>query len=254
MTDDQTVPASAIDTPKQGTPPVIQSIGFLLLVIGLLLAIWDVAAMRTAVTELKREVPDALLLHYWVNLSIYLDMGVLFVIGGLALVFNRAWGRSIGYLAACSCFIVWFAAFALGGVVKRLVEEGEIPMRPKPFFYHFDLPLSITWIGAMVALMTVVLLSLPAVGSWARSRPRVISNPDAKLSGLAIGSFICSLSPIPPFVQIVGLALGAAALGQIKKANGARRGKSLAVAGIAISLWVMVLFAALALAVIPAAR
>ena len=251
MTDDQTVPASAIDTPKQGTPPVIQSIGFLLLLIGPLLAIWDIVAIRSAVTELKREVPDALLLHYFVNLSIYFDMGVLFLIAGLALAFNRAWGRSVGYFAAFACFVVWFAAFALGGVVKRLVDEGEIRVQPKPLFFHFDLPMSITVIGPLFAIVSFVLLSLPVVSRWARSRPRVIPNPNAKLSAPAIGSFVCSLVPILPFAQVVSLALGVSSLVQIRKSNGGRRGKGLAVAGIGISLWLMAAIAGLLVAVFP---
>ncbi|HEV8587326.1 MAG TPA: DUF4190 domain-containing protein [Pyrinomonadaceae bacterium] len=253
MTEEQTIAASATEARTQGAPPIVKSIALFLLVTGPLLAIWDVVAIRSAVTDLKREIPDALLLHYFVNLSIYIDLGVLFVVGGLGLMFNRAWGRNVGYFAAFSCFIAWFAAFALGGVVKRLVEEGEIRVRPKPLFFHFDLPLSITLIGPLIAFTLLVLLSLPVVSRWARSRPRVRLLPNAKLSAPAIGSFICSLVPILPFSQVVSLALGVSSLVQIKKSNGNRRGKVLAVAGIVISLWLMALIAALALAVFPPA-
>ena len=247
-TDEQTLPAPAIEPTKQGVPPAIQSIGFFLIVMGSVLAVWDIAAMRSAIESYTRKMPDELEIYYFINVSVYLDMGLLFLIAGFALVFNRTWGRSFGYVAAILCFVSWFAAYVLGGVVKRLVEEGEIRLQPKPLFFHFDLPVSLGYFGPLCGVLLLILLSLPVFGRWVRSRAPMPSNPNAKLSGTAIGSFICSLVPVLGVTQLVSLALGASALSQIKKSSGALRGKALAVAGIMISLWVMVLIVAFAVA------
>jgi hypothetical protein len=252
MSDEQSIAVPAIDKLEEGAPPpIVKSVAWLVLVLGPLLAIWDVSAMRTAIVAYSRKMPDELEIYYFINVSVYLDMGLLFFIAGLALILNRTWGRAVGYAAAILCFISWFAAYVLGGVMKRLVEEGEIRLQPKPLFFHFDLPGSVSYVGPLFGVVLLIFLSLPAFGRWVRSRAPVPSRPNAKLSGTAIGSFICSLIPILGVTQLVGLALGASALAQIKKSNGLLRGKALAAAGITISLWVMVLIVAFAVATFP---
>jgi thiol-disulfide isomerase/thioredoxin len=67
-----------------------------------------------------------------------------------------------------------------------------------------------------------------------------------RTNGLAIASFICSVGGIVlvifwPIAAIVGIALGFAALSQIKKSGGALGGKGLALAGIIVGFAVVVL-------------
>ena len=229
--------------------PLVKSIALFSLVMGPLLAIWDIVGIGNSLHAYMRTIPDALFFHHMSNISIYLDMGLLFVVGGLALALNRRWGRSVTYLAAISCFVAWLAAYALGGVVKRLVDEGEIRIRPRPLLFHFDLPWGLTVFGPLVAIVLIVLLSLPAVGRWARSHAPVPTLPNAKLNATAIASFVCSLIPMG-FTQIAGLGLGVGALVQIGKSKGSLRGKALAVAGITISMALLSLIVSLLIAAV----
>jgi hypothetical protein len=244
MTDEQPASASPGHAPAPA-PQVVKSIALFLIVMGSLLAIWDIIGISSTVGtySYSRPMPDALFFPYVINLSIYVDMGLFFIVAGTALAFNRRWGRTVGYAAGVSCFVAWFAAYILGGYVTRLVEEHSIRPPVRQLFPHFDLPLSLTVFGPLVAILAFVLLSLPAVGRWVKSQPPSPSLPNAKMNGMAIASLICALIPLFGITQVGGVAFGVGSLVQIKRSNGALRGRGLSVAGIVISSALLTLVA-----------
>jgi uncharacterized membrane protein len=72
-------------------------------------------------------------------------------------------------------------------------------------------------------------------------------------NGLAVASFVCSVSGIVPFffgiTCVVGIVLGFVALGQIKRSGGYQQGRGLAIAGVIvgfslIAIFLLIVFAA----------
>lgn len=92
--------------------------------------------------------------------------------------------------------------------------------------------------------------------------PTAPPKPAPKLSGTAIASLICGITgSVLFFTAIVGVILGIVSLKQIKRSNGEKSGKGIAIAGIVVSsaslvliLFIAILFAGLMLPALGAAR
>lgn len=198
MTDQQSLNPSASQE-TDSLPPLpgyVKALAISNIVVGLLLAALDVVGVGNSIADFRRDIPDKLFFHYLINIMIYIDVGLLFLVAGTALLNRRKWGRTLSFYAAGSCFVAWFAGYALAGVAKMLVESGDYRLSTRPRSYNFDEPMSLTILGPLYAVLVMIVLILPAAANWARSDTQVrIKKSKGGVRGFAILGIIilCTL-------------------------------------------------------------
>ena len=269
MIDDQALTTSAIPPANsiRPLPAQVKAVAYGNLIVGPLLAILNAIVVGHSISELNaRNAPEGLSTFFYLNILIYLVVGTLFLVGGIGLLRNQKWGRVVSLIAAVSCFVALFAGSVLGKIAQNLLASGALPLRPGQMSFYFRAPMSVAGFAPLYAIAVIVLLMLPDARNWARgdrdvaavgglsepqsatpSPPGYQPNPNAlstvRTSPLAIVSLVCSMVPFMMLTQIASVVLGIVALTQIKKSNGALRGKGFAIAGIIISS-VLIIFIA----------
>jgi hypothetical protein len=222
-------------------PASVKTIGLTNIVLGALLAILNIRTIGNSIWVLGRGMPNKLSIMLIINIMAFLCVGLLFVVGGSALVAKRRWGRAVSLLAAVFCFIAYLVNLMVSGVANGLLGDRSLQPRMGSTTGASWVLIAATLTYAIVALS---ILSAPSIRNWAKSPGPLPVAPVRTTSVLAIIALVCSLIPFI-LSQIAALGLGIAALIRIRNSEGALRGNFIAIAGIVISSTLLLFIASL---------
>jgi len=224
-----------------GPPAGLKMIGITNIVVGALLAILNIRAIGNSIWVLGKGMPNKLSIMLIVNIMAFLSVGLLFVVGGSALVAGRRWGRTVSMLAVDLCFIAYLVSLTVSGVANGLLADRSFQPRMGSVTGASWVLIAVTFTYAIVVFS---ILLTPSIRNWAKRRGPFPVGLVRSTSVLAIVALACSLIPFV-LSQIAALGLGIAALISIKNSDGRLRGNFMAIAGLVISSALLLFIASL---------
>ena len=177
---------------------------------------------------------------------LFLFQSLLLLVGGIGMFRGRLWGRKLSLVYAISLFPVAFVGFVAVIVSTAMVQvSGKLGQDVDKLLIFGICG------GPIYAIVLMVLLLSNNTKRWAYTvrhgqAPPRDGDPDEQpsTSRLAILSLIFSpLICLPLIAQITAVVMGILALGRIRRSEGRLKGRGLAIAGLVVSVVIILALA-----------
>jgi len=226
-------------------PSRLKKLAYANLVLGPLVALINAIIIGRSVVRLANlGASNGVLVPLGLIIAVFCLLGAVLFLGGVGLLKEKRWGRTWSLVFAFGSFAAVFLVNITARIMSNLAEIGAVSIPGLHQQENFSVGIGVF---TLYGIFLIVMLMLADARAWAKGAEpgavtpsgTVIPTLSPPASGLAIGSLIASLIPFLLLGQITGLILGIIALRKIKQSRGAVGGKGFAIAGVTISVGIL---------------